>query len=122
MGGGKRRVNWGMVLNRLERGDWDIVDLGAEAAKIAWKAYPEQEETANRQAVEAFVRALDPKLTLEVQKLGHHALDDVIAAARQIGRLQKDYPSPKMDNLVSILQDELHAVRKKLKKICCGYG
>ena len=76
-----------MALKQIERGDKDIVDLGAEAAK--W-AYPEQKETANRQAIKAFVRAFDPKLALEVQKLGHRVLDDVIAVARHIERLQKD--------------------------------
>ena len=104
------------VLKQLECGDKDIVDLGAEAAKLAKKAYPEQEEMANRQAVEAFVCVLDPRLALEVQKLGHCVLDGVIAAARCIECLQKDYPSPNMDNLVTVLQDELHAVRKELKE------
>ena len=66
--------------------------------------------------MEAFVLALDPKLALEVQKLGHSALDNVIAIAWCIGHLQKDYPSPDMDNLVSVLQDELHRVRKELKE------
>ena len=51
-----------------------------------------------------------------MQKLDHRALDDVIATARCIECLQKDYPSPNMDNLVMVLQDELHAVRKELKE------
>ena len=59
---------------------------------------------------------MGPKLALEVQNLGHRVLDDVIAAARCIGCLQKDYPSTNMDNLVTVLQDELHAVRKELKE------
>ena len=63
-----------MALKQLERGNRDIVDLGAKAAKLALKAYPEQEDMANRQAIEAIVRALDLKLALEVQKLGHCAL------------------------------------------------
>ena len=88
------------ALKQLEQGDKDITDLGAEAAKLAKKAYPEQEETANQQTVEAFVYALDPKFALEMQKLGHRALDNVIARARLIERLQKDYPSPNMNNLV----------------------
>ena len=37
-----------MFLKQLERGDKDIIDLGAEAAKLEKMAYPEQEETANR--------------------------------------------------------------------------
>ena len=69
------------ALKQLERGDKNTVDLGAEAAKLAKEAYPEQEEMVNRQAVEVFVLALDSKLALEVQKLGHRALDDIITAA-----------------------------------------
>ena len=98
------------ALKQLEWGDKDIVDLGAEAAKLAKKPYPEQEETVNRQATEAFVLALDPKLALEVQKLGHHVSDDVITMAQCTEHLQEDYPSPNMDILVSVLQDELQAV------------
>ena len=103
------------ALKQLERGDNDIVNLGAEAAKLVKKAHPEQEEAVNRQAVEVFVHALYPKL-VEVQKLGHRELDNFIAAAQCIERLQKDYPSPNMDNLVSVLQDELCSVRKELKE------
>ena len=40
-----------MALKQLERGDKDIVNLGAKAAKLAKKAYPEQRETMNRQAI-----------------------------------------------------------------------
>ena len=90
-----------MTMKQSERGDHDITDLGAEAVKLDRRAYPKQEDTENRQAIEAFVRALDLKLALEVQKLGHHALDDVTTAASRIERLQKDYPSPNMNNLVS---------------------
>ena len=59
---------------------------------------------------------MDPKLALELQKLGHCALDNVIPAARRIERLQKDYPSQNVDNLVTVLQDELKAVCKELKE------
>ena len=37
------------ALEQLECSNKDIVNIGAEAAKLAKKAYPEQEETANRQ-------------------------------------------------------------------------
>ena len=57
---------------------------------MAQEAYPEQEDTANRQAIEAFVHALDLKLALEVQKLGHHTLEDVISVSHRIEHLQKD--------------------------------
>ena len=73
-----------MALKQLERGHHNNIDLGAEATKLAQKAYPEQEFAANRQAIEAFVHALDLKLALEVQKLGHRMLHNVISAARRI--------------------------------------
>ena len=73
-----------VALKQLEKGDRHIVDLGAEAAKLVRKVYQEQGNTANRQAIEAFVHALDLKHALEVQKLGHLALDNVIAIARRI--------------------------------------
>ena len=69
------------ALQQLERGSKDVVNVGAEAAKLAKEACPQQDDTANKQAIEAFVCAVDPKLALEVQKLDHCMLDDVIAAA-----------------------------------------
>ena len=66
--------------------------------------------------MEAFVHDFDPKLALGVQKLGHRALNKVIATVHRIERLQKYCPSPNMDNLVSVLQDELYYVRKELKE------
>ena len=103
-------------MKQLEWGDEDIVDLCAEAAKLAKKANAEQEEMANRQAIKAFIHELDPKLALEVQKLAYCALDDVITASQCIERLQKRLPLHRMDNLVSVLQDELRAFRKELKE------
>ena len=86
--------------------DHNIVDLGTKDVKLEQKAYPDQEDTASRQAIEAFVHALNSKLALEVQKLGHRAVGNVIATARRIEWLQKDNHSPNMDN----------AVRKELKE------
>ena len=75
------------ALKNLTRNGRDLVDVGSEAEKWASRAYPGQAETACRHAVEAFLRTLDGPLALEVQKLGHTTLEDVIAAARRIERL-----------------------------------
>ena len=99
-----------------------LADVGEDARKIKFcqvfigKTGEEREDTANRQALEAFVCALDPKLVLEVQKLGHLALDNVIATARHIKCLQKGFPSPNMNNLVTVLKEELLTIRKELKE------
>ena len=42
-------------MNQFKTGNLAIVNLGTKAAKLARKAYPGQEETANRHAIEAFV-------------------------------------------------------------------
>ena len=65
------------------------------------EAYLEQESVANRQAIEVFVHASDLKLALEVQKLGSHALDDVMATTHRVEGLQKDYFSPNTGILMS---------------------
>ena len=111
-----------MALKQLERGDCDIIDLGAEVAKLARKAYHQQEDTVDRLAIEAFVCVLDPKLALKMQKLGYRSLDDVIAAAHRIKCLQKDYPSHNMENLLFVLQDEVWAVYKELKESAAAFA
>ena len=104
------------ALKNLARNGRDLVDVGSEAEKWASRAYPGQAETARRHAVEAFLRTLDGPLALEVQKLGHTTLEDVIAAAQRIERLHRTYPAPGMDSLVSVMQEELKALRKELKE------
>ena len=104
------------ALKQLENCSKVIVELGAEAAKLARKAYPGQENTASRQAIEAFFCALELKLALEVQKLCYHTSDDVIVAALRIKPLQKECLSHNMDSLVPIFQDKLRAICKELKE------
>ena len=104
------------ALKNLTRNGRDLVDVGSEAEKWASRAYPGQAETARRHAVEAFIRTLDGPLALEVQKLGHTTLEDVISAARRIERLHRTYPAPGMDGLVTVMQEELKALRKELKE------
>ena len=105
-------------MKQLSRGSKDIVHLGAEAEKLAMKVYPGQEIAATWQAMEAFICALEPKLALEVQKLGYCTLDKVTAATCRSEHLQREYPSLNMDSLMASLQYELKTkVFLKTKKL-----
>ena len=84
---------------------------------MARNACLEQETTATRQDIEAFISDLELKLALKVQKLGYLTLDKAIATTYRIECLQKEYLSPNMDSLESVLQDKLTAVCKKLKEV-----
>ena len=103
------------ALKGLKRNGRDIVDLAAEAEKLAHRLHPNDETAAERQAIEALISALDTSLAVEVQKQGHRRLADVIAAARRIEKINKEHPSPGMDRFVTAMQEELRAVQKELK-------
>ena len=80
------------ALKQLARGSKDIVYVSVVAEKLAKKAYPGQKNIATRQVIEAFIHVLEPKLPLELQKLGYLMLDDITAAAHRVERLQKKIP------------------------------
>ena len=104
------------ALKHLTKGGKELVDLGCEVEKLAKQAYPGQPGTAERHAIEAFLQALDKPLAVEVQKLGHSKLADVITAARRIEKLQLQTPSQGLEGFVSVMQDEIRALRKELEK------
>ena len=103
------------ALKHLSRRGRELTDLGCEAEKLAKHAYPGQPETQQRHAVEGFLQALDPSLAVEVQKLGHRRLADVISAARRIEKLQNQHPAPGLDGFVSVMRDEIKALKKELE-------
>ena len=78
-----------------KKGSKDIVELAGEAAKLSKRLHPRDEEAAERHAVDAFLGALDRALAVEVQKLGHRMMEDVVAAARQSRRPLRNKPIPK---------------------------
>ena len=104
------------ALKSLKRNGRDLVDLAAEAEKLAYRLYPNNEAAAERQAIEAFMSALDTALAAEVGKQGHRRLADVIAAARRIEKINKEHPSPGMDRFVHAMQDEIRALKKELQE------
>ena len=105
------------ALKNLTREGKDIIDLGWESEKLAKRAFPGQPETIERHAIDAFLQALDIPLAVEVQKLGYRRLADVVRAAKRIEKLQFQYPTPGLENLVLVMQDEIRALRKELEKI-----
>ena len=69
------------ALKDLKKGMKDIVELAGEAEKLAKRLRPRDEEAAERHAVDTFLEALDKNLAMEVQKLGHQTMEEVVAAA-----------------------------------------
>ena len=104
------------ALKHITKGGKELVDLGCEVEKLARRAYPGQPASAERHAVEAFLQAIDKNLATEVQKLGHSKLSDVIAAARRIEKLPVQSPAQGFEGFVSVMQDEIRALRKELEK------
>ena len=116
MGEGSVEEEAWQALKSLKRNGRDLVDLAAEAEKLAYRLYPNNEAAAERQAIEAFMCALDVSLAAEVGKQGHRRLGDVIAAARRIEKINREHPSPGMDRFVTAMQDEIRALKKELQE------
>ena len=58
------------ALKNLKKGSREIVKLAGEVEKLAKRLHPRDEEAAERQAVDAFLGALEQPLAAEVQKVG----------------------------------------------------
>ena len=104
------------ALKNLKKGSKHIVEFAGEAEKLAKRLHPRDEEAAERQAVDAFLGALDRTLAAEVQKLGHRTMEDIIAAARRIEKILEEQTDTKMERLVSTMQDQIRLLKKKLKE------
>ena len=102
---------WAM-LKRLEERDKDIV---GEVEKLAKRLHPRDEEAAERHAVDAFLGALDKNLAMEVQKLGHRTMEEVVTAARRIEKILEEQADSKMEHLVNSMQEQIRIVKKDLK-------
>ena len=90
LGAGSVRDDAWSSLKQLKRGSKEIIELAGEAEKLAKRLHPRDEVAAERQAVDAFLSALDRPLAAEIQKLGCHTMEEVVAAARQIERILED--------------------------------
>ena len=113
--GSVRDEAWAALKN-LKKGAKDIVELAGEAEKLAKRLHPRDEEAAERHAVDAFLGALDKNLAMEVQKLGHRTMEEVVAAARRIEKILEEQTDSKMERLVNSMQDQIRILKKDLKE------
>ena len=113
--GSVRDEAWAALKN-LKKGSKDIAELAGEAEKLAKRLHPRDEEAAERHAVDAFLGALDRTLAIEVQKLGHRTMEEVVAAARRIEKILEEQTDTKMERLVNTMQDQIRILKKDLKE------
>ena len=66
------------------------MELAGEAEKLAKRLHPRDEEAAERHAVDVFLGALERPLAAEVQKLGYKTMEEVVAAAKRIGKILEE--------------------------------
>ena len=106
---------WAMLKN-LKKGTKDIVELAGEVEKLAKRLHPRDEKAAERHAVDAFLGALGKNLAMEVQKLGHRTVEEVVTAARRIEKILEEQTDSKMERLVNSMQDQIWILKKDLKE------
>ena len=104
------------ALKGLKKRTKDIVELAGEAEKLAKRLHPRDEEAAERHAVDAILGALGKNLAIEVQKLGHRTMEEVVAAARRIEKILEEQTDSKMERLVNSMQDQIRFLKKDLKE------
>ena len=100
------------ALKKLKKGSKEIVELAGEVEKLAKRLHPRDEEAAERHATDAFLSALERPLAAEVQKLGYHKMESVVAAARRIEKILAEQTDSKMERLI---QDQIRLLKKDLK-------
>ena len=108
LGAGSVRDEVWASLKQLKRGSKEIIELAGEAEKLAKRLHPRDEEAAERHAFDAFLGALDQPLAAEVQKLGCRTMEEVVAAARRIER---------MEQLIQSMQSQIQILTKDLAKV-----
>ena len=113
--GSVRDEAWAALKN-IKKGTKDIVEPAGEAEKLAKTLHPRDEEAAELHAVDAFLGALDKNLAMEVQKLGHRTMEDVVAATRRIKKILEEQTDSKMERLVNSMQDQIRILKKDLKE------
>ena len=113
--GSVRDEAWASLKN-LKKGTKDIVEPAGEAEKLTKRLHPRDIEASKRHAVDAFLGALDRTLAVEVQKLGHKTMEDVVAAARRIEKILDEQTDTKMECLVNTMQEQIRLLKKDLKE------
>ena len=103
-------------LKQLKTGSKEIIELAGEAKKLAKRLHPRDEEAVERHAVDAFLGAHDRPLAAEVQKLGCHTMEEVVAAARRIERILEERPTSGMEHLIQSMQSQIQILTKDFAK------
>ena len=106
--GSVKDKDWAALKN-LKKGSKEIVELAGEVEKLAKRLHPRDEEAAERHA---FLSALERPLAAEVQNLGCHTMESVVAAARRIEKILAEQTDSKMERL---MQDQIRLLKKDLK-------
>ena len=88
------------------------MELAGKVEKLAKRLHPRDEEAAERPAIDAFLSALERPLATEVQKLGCHTMESVVAAARHIEKILAEQTNSEMERL---MQDQIRLLKKDLK-------
>ena len=91
------------------------MELAGEVEKLAKRLHPHNEEAAESYAIDAFLSAINRSLAAEVQKLGCHTMEEVVAAARRIERILGEQPDSKMEQIILSMQDQIRILTKDLK-------
>ena len=109
------------ALKSYKKGSKKIVELAGEVEKLARRLHPHDEEAAERQAMDTFLNVLEHPLAAEVRKLGYHAMESVVAAARQIEKILAEQADPKkelqMQEQIRLLQEGLEDVRRQIAQL-----
>ena len=116
LGAGSVRDEAWASLKQLKRGSKEMIELAGEAEKLAKRLHPRDDEAAERQAVDAFLGALDRPLAAEVQKLGCCTMEEVVAAARRIERILEERPTSGMEQIIQSMQNQIQILTKDLAK------
>ena len=89
-----------------------LKNLKKGSKKLAKRLHPRDEEAAERHAIDAFLSALERPLAAEVQKLGCHTMESVVAAARSVEKILAEQTDSEMERL---MQDQIRLFKKDLK-------
>ena len=116
LGVGSVRDEAWAALKQFKRGSKEIVELAGEAEKLAKRLHPRDEEAAERHAIDAFLGTLDRSLVAEVQKLGCHTMEEVVATARRIERILEERTDSRMEQVIQSMQDQIRILTKDLAK------
>ena len=116
IGAGSVRDEAWASLKHLTSGSKEIIELAGEAEKLAKRLHPRDEEAAERDAVDAFLSALDRPLAAEVRKLGHTIMEEVVSAARRIEKILQEQPKSGADNLMESMNRQIQILTKDLAK------